>query len=751
MNRFTLSPASWPIWFKIAAGIVLTIITFVLPASVVQQQRLRDLALARSDAFITENGARQANLLTNALEAGQRTIDDFVADEDTLVQLYSFFVGNIQSNIELDLQRVEAIAIENLLQNRLLNAATTPYESIRLIAANGQVRARVQVGGRAAGGLSDESNSPTFRAIQSAELRGLDRTLNITVENFPILDYVVAVRWRDGRTLGYVAARFSNARILFANLRYATDELPAYSALVTQQNDIIAPVDTQQDFVVSINEDIVARAFIGESGVTQYQTESGENVLGFYSRLGTVPLVLIAQTPIAATFTLTQQLYLAPALVSLLGGVIMGGFVALVLTILIARPLARMRRTAQRVAEGEFDVQFPDAQRGDEIGALAATLDTVRGVFQKRVMELDNRVLSRGRDIAATQEISRYAATQRDLQLLMDRVVELIVQRFPVLYHAQIFLIDEEGRYAVVRASTGEVGKQLMARGHRLAVGSVSVIGQVTDQARTIIARDTSASQVHRRNEFLPDTRAELAAPLAIGDRIIGALDVQSKERDAFSEDLVTVLQTMADQLAVAIENARLYQESLRRVAEIEAANRLSTLAAWQDYMRVLRSKGVQRDAGIADSQPAIVAAVSALRHQAMTSGQTAIGQPTPRSTIPVAIPITLRGEMLGAVEWELPMQSFSEDKLELARELAGRLAVSMDNARLFQDSQRNAERERLVSTIAARLTAQTSIDTILQTAVREVGQALRVPNVSIRLRSLGSPDPAAADVNGKG
>ncbi|MCS7072099.1 MAG: GAF domain-containing protein, partial [Anaerolinea sp.] len=449
------------------------------------------------------------------------------------------------------------------------------------------------------------------------------------------------------------------------------------------------------------------------------------------------PLVFVAQSPIDLVLRVREAQIVIPSIAVAVGGIALLTVITVILTLLIVPPINRLRRVAERVTEGDYGVPIPDARRGDEIGTLASAMVTLRDTVKSRISDLEYRVSSRGRDIAATQEISRYAANQRDLQLLMDRVVELIVERFPAIYHAQIFLIDEEGRYAVVRASTGEVGRQLVARGHRLAVGSISVIGQVTEQRRTIIARDTAASQIHRRNEFLPDTRAELAVPLTVGDRVIGALYVQSKEPDAFSDYLVAVLQTMADQIAVAIENARLYQESLRRVADIEAANRRATLAAWQDYIRVLRSSSLARDAGVPDETTRSSEAISALRQQAIATGEVAIGQPTARATIPVAVPIVLRGQTLGAVEWELPQQTFNEDKIELARELANRLAVSMDNARLFQESQRNAERERLVSSIAARLTTQTSIDAILQLAVREVGQALRVPNVSIRLRPV--------------
>jgi GAF domain-containing protein len=133
---------------------------------------------------------------------------------------------------------------------------------------------------------------------------------------------------------------------------------------------------------------------------------------------------------------------------------------------------------------------------------------------------------------------------------------------------------------------------------------------------------------------------------------------------------------------------------------------------------------------------------MSDLRQQALALNQIVVGELTERQTVPVAVPIQLRGLALGAVEWELPAQDFDDNKLQLAQELANRLALSLDNARLFQESQRTTERERLVSSIAAKLTGQTDIEEILQTAVREVGQALRSPQVSIRLHRANGDSP---------
>jgi GAF domain-containing protein len=374
--------------------------------------------------------------------------------------------------------------------------------------------------------------------------------------------------------------------------------------------------------------------------------------------------------------------------------------------------------------------------RGDELGAAAAAFTQMRTRVRTVIDDLETRVATRTRDIEATQDISRYVATQRDLNTLMTGVVGLIVERFAQIYHAQIFLVEPDGVFAVVRASTGDIGRRLLERGHRLAVGSVSVIGQVTDQGKTILAKDTAVSQVHRRNEFLPDTRSELAIPLRVGESVIGALDVQSMQSDAFPDDLISVLETMADQIAIAIQNARLYEDSLRRVAEIEDFNRQATLRAWQEYLRDQRQSKLISTAGVA-----VQSEISELRRRALETSEIAVGDATARSTVPIAVPIKLRGQTLGAVEWELPASDVTQDKLELAQELANRLALSLDNARLFQESRRATERERLVNSIAARLTQQTNIDQILQTAVREVGQALRAPQVTIKLREAADQD----------
>lgn len=354
------------------------------------------------------------------------------------------------------------------------------------------------------------------------------------------------------------------------------------------------------------------------------------------------------------------------------------------------------------------------------------------------INDLERRIARRTRDVETTQEISRVAVTQRDLRTLMDDVVDLIVARFNNIYHAQIFLLDSEQRYAVLRASTGAVGQELLSRGHRLAVGSVSVIGQVTAQGEVVVARDTTASDVHHKNQFLSETRAELAIPLRIGTRVIGALDVQSRESSTFDNEQISVLQTMADQIAIAIENTRLYQESVMRLESLEDRNRTQTRQMWRNYLFDRRTNRLVHQAGIETTTN-----LERLRERAMISGEPIVGEETENNTLPIAVPLILRGETIGVVVWEVRASDYTGNKLQLAQDLAERMALSLDNTRLFEQSQRAIERERLVNEISAQLTTQTDVDKILQTAVEQVGQAIRAPHVSIRLsrRDAGITD----------
>ena len=742
-----------PIWLKLLIGVGLILLLVLIPATIIIRGALDELGVQTNSTAIDNTGSSQATAVTSSINQARLALDTFVGDAETARMLMGMLLRNVNT-AGLPLPRTTPAEIEALLYSTLLNPATGLYDTVRVLDRNGNVVAVSSsniASGMSTGG---QTTQDAFRAAQAGLAEGRTQTLTVATQadGTGALDYTIALLWRDGRALGYVVGRMSNSRVIYPGLRFPPEigRDFGFSYLISVDGDVIAYPEAFARATEVGDFNLARAAFTGATGVTTITDSSGTTWYVYTSTLPGTPLALAAH--LDSQFAAEQL----SGLLSVRRFAIFGLSAVLavvgvyLLSRLIADPINRLRQTSARMAAGDLNVPVPDTARGDEIGGLARETATLRENISLLVTDLEGRVTARSRDIAATQEIARYAASQVNLPTLMERVVDLIVTSFPALYHAQIFLVDNDREYAVLRASTGEAGQQLLRRGHRLAVGSQSVIGQVTDSGELVVARDTAASPVHRRNEFLPDTRAELAIPLKIGSTLIGALDVQSRQPDVFTPDLITALQTMADQLSITIQNARFYEEASRRATEVDDANKRSTLAAWQDFLRDQRSQRLTQSAGFkeADSEPVF----ALLRGQAEESGVPVVGEVTARNTVPVVAPVMLRGQMLGTVEWEVPAQSFGAERLSLAQELAGRLAISLENARLFQESRRAAERERLVNSISARITSQTSIEQILQTAVREVGQALRTPQVAIRLRDDLASEPVeqpAGETNG--
>jgi signal transduction histidine kinase/CheY-like chemotaxis protein/nitrate/nitrite-specific signal transduction histidine kinase len=323
-----------------------------------------------------------------------------------------------------------------------------------------------------------------------------------------------------------------------------------------------------------------------------------------------------------------------------------------------------------RIAAGDRTLRVR-AERKDELGALAGAFNEMTEHVQGMVDTLEDRVSQRTRDLETTAEISRAISAVRDMDVLLRQVTELICERYGY-YHSQVFLVDDVGESAILRASTGEVGKLLLERGHKLGVGSQSVIGQVTGTGQYVVAHDTDTSMVHRRNELLPDTRSELAMPLRVGDSIIGALDVQSVESEAFDEATIGVLQVVADQLSVAVHNARLFEESQVLLREQMQLSQMLTREGWSGYSGPESEvKGFTYD--LSDIHPL----------DDEESGKDA----------GLKVPIQLRGAMIGELV-SLPgeQDDWDEEERLLVEAVADRVALALENARLFEQTQESLQ-----------------------------------------------------------
>jgi GAF domain-containing protein/HAMP domain-containing protein len=476
---------------------------------------------------------------------------------------------------------------------------------------------------------------------------------------------------------------------------------------------------------------------------TYFSPLLGADVMGYHESVQLVAgpqVTLLIETPLEEI----NQQALNDVLFTLLPVALIGLAFGLVVTMLannlIAHPIVRLTNAARQLSAGHLNVRAPAVRRRDEIGVLSTSFNEMAAQMTRAITELEDRVAERTRNLETTLEIGRVLTSIRDMDALLDEVVNLIRDQFQHIYHVQVFLIEPRTNQARLRASTGAVGRQLLQRGHYLDVGSQSVIGSVTASGHAVVALDTSNNPIHRRNEFLMETRAEMALPLRISDRIIGALDLQSKLPDAFSEQDVELFQGMADQLAIAIENALLFQESSERLQQIENLNRMLSRAAWQQVTRGREQQGLSAASG--PGTPSLTE-WSPLQQRAMDTRQ--IAERLDDGMITFAVPILLRDEVLGAVEWQVPEARYTSNTRQMAFELTARLALTADNIRLFEQSRRIAQRELLVNQISGKLTGTTDIDEILQTAVRELGLALRSPQTAIQLIA-----PQATPSNGQ-
>ncbi|NDJ35307.1 MAG: GAF domain-containing protein [Chloroflexi bacterium] len=356
--------------------------------------------------------------------------------------------------------------------------------------------------------------------------------------------------------------------------------------------------------------------------------------------------------------------------------------------------------------------------------------------IQERV-DLESRLGSQTRQLRATVTVARAVAGQRDLDRLLEEAVRLISDTFNY-YHVQIFIVDADGRYAVLRESTGEVGEALLARGHRLAIGSLSVIGQVTASGRSVVARDTDSDAVHRRNELLPYTRAELAIPLKVGSELIGALDLQSVEPDAFTQDEISTLEALADQLAVAIQSANLFERTQTSLREMRALSMQTTRESWRDFLAE-SPEGEQR-AAFGPEPDTLRSQRSLIATQVLRTGEVALSTGADGTQAYFAVPIVVREQVVGVVGVEPDgPREWTRDEERLMLGIAERTALAVESARLYNQAQRAAERERLINTIAARLQRAPNLTSLLENAVSELAEALGTQTVYAEI-NLESP-----------
>ena len=654
------------------------------------------------------------------------------------------------------------------------------------------------------------------------------------------------------------------------------------------------------------------------AGQNVYVGYHGETVAGAYRWVPELKAGLLIEQSLSETNRSTSLTLTITGLVTLIIMALSVG-VALIITRSIANPISRLAETSRRIAEGDFSQQAV-VERNDELGVLATTFNGMTSQLRDLIGSLEDRVAIRTEELRASADVGRTAASTLDTDLLLSQIVNLIVERFG-LYYAAVFTLNETGQYAVLREANGEAGHILKERHHQLEVGGQSMVGQAMAKRQARIALDVGKEAVRFANPLLPDTRSEIALPLMVGDRVLGALDAQSTRAAAFDQASAAVLQSMADQIAVALSNAeqfrqtsaalqqsqnlaesiralvdastaqevgqylaryantlvsanrtavyivdhdrkeiasqaavghvadqdeityellnsgisglvfqsgqpvlslnaddgiepaetrerrkqngtgalivapliaqgkvigtftvsnligqrlftrsdvdllmtlaaqavsalerlRLFEQARHALSNLDAVNRRLTGEAWSDFTLRRADMGVRWISTIDRAQPAALPEVS----EALATGQIATRPLNGSGQLGIAVPIKVRDVSIGALRLVVPQTAWNDELRTTLDSIAGHVAQSAENARLIDQTQRAAQREKAIAGAADKIHRSTELEAVLHTAVNEINRITGLSGISVQLgfgqrTTTAGPDQPSRQAGGE-
>jgi len=346
--------------------------------------------------------------------------------------------------------------------------------------------------------------------------------------------------------------------------------------------------------------------------------------------------------------------------------------------------------------------------------------------LEARTLDLEdanNKVKARAAQFEAIAQVNQDITSIRDLGELLPRIATVISEKFG-FYHVGVFLLDEAGEYAILSASNSEGGRRMLDRKHRLRIGEQGIVGNVTRTGSPRVALDVGEDAVFFDNPDLPETHSEMALPLMITGQVIGALDVQSIETGAFSQEDIQMLSLLAKQVSLAIENARLFEETRRALAESQSASRQMIRDVW---------KRLPTDQGLVGYRYSHMGVVPINKPVEISSSDKSKTKTAAAEVTQYVVPIELRGEKIGSLVIQSPATAeMDQDKIDLIKAVAERVAISAENARLFDETNRRAERERTVSEITGKIRSVNDPQAMIQIAIEELRSALGATRVDI-------------------
>ena len=367
----------------------------------------------------------------------------------------------------------------------------------------------------------------------------------------------------------------------------------------------------------------------------------------------------------------------------------------------VSDPMKDLINTFTKIEQGDLAMRAP-VTATDELGIVTMHFNRMVAQLETLQNTLEQQVTERTKQLTASNEVGRVATSSLDPDELLGRVIKLFPEQFGY-YYAAIYLLDPTEKWAELREATGDAGQVLKHNHHRLEVDGKNMVGTAIRERSARIAQIASQEKNRSENPLLPYTRSEIALPLIVADRVLGALNVQSTREADFGPQVIETMQNMAAQVAIALENARLYQEAQRVIKEMRAVQQQYLQEGWSGY---------------------------SAQHDEL---EYAVGDEALENAQQMEVPISLRDQILGQITLE-GSDEWTQDQRSLVDAVATQAAIALENARLVSESRQVAIRERMLAEINSKIWSSATIDGVLQTVVKELGRRLNASQVTVEL-----------------
>jgi GAF domain-containing protein/HAMP domain-containing protein len=396
-----------------------------------------------------------------------------------------------------------------------------------------------------------------------------------------------------------------------------------------------------------------------------------------------------------------RQTYQIQSIIVSILALALGALLSFFISRTVSVPLKDLISIFKAVESGDLS-QRATISATDEIAEVTMHFNRMVAGLEELQNSLEKQVEERTRLLKASNEIAKVSSSILDPEELLSKVINLFTDQFNY-YYAAIYLLDPSERWAELKEATGEAGKVLKQNHHRLEIAGKSMVATSIREKSPRIVQNTSDEKQRIENPLLPYTRSEIALPLIVGDRVLGALNVQSTRTSDFGLETIETMQNMAGQVAITLENASLFQETQLRINEMRTIQQQYLVEGWSSL---------------------------SMRKDELEYG---VGESNEANTQKFVASINLRDQLIGQIDLEGTSDWTTEQK-NLIDAVATQAAIALENARLVNESRQIATRERMIAEINSKIWASTTIDGVLQTAIKELGRRLDASSASVEL-----------------